>query len=210
MRFSRFLRQGRQPNAARPGRRRRALLLSGNREKSARHCPTQPRGRPRPFWARSSLPDPSPGASRRWAAPVPWWASSWAGSRTPPWPLAAGAGVAPVPVSVPPARPYINTGSGRAPASGGGAAPARHGAGTERHRERPGRASLPKPAWGWHRARAAAGLCRDNGTKRTPDQPTRHGCESWQRFKVIIITKTPNWIGNSLTVRVKRNAWKMT
>lgn len=112
----------------------------------ARHCPSAvPRSRTTILGSLRlpPFPSPLPGASRCRAPlppaePVPWWAFSWAGSRTPPW-RGPSLPVLPVsvpvpPLPVPPARPYINTGSGPAPASGGGAAAARHGAGTERHR----------------------------------------------------------------------------
>lgn len=94
----------------------------------------------------SSLPDPTPrslpalgpAAARPPARPSPY-----LGEHLLELALGHGHGGRPsLPVSVPPllpvppARPYINTGSGRAPASGGGAAPARHGAGTERLRHR--------------------------------------------------------------------------
>lgn len=133
MRFSRFLTQGRQPNPVHPGRRCRALLLSRNRVAQALAL-SHPAPRPATTILGSFLPSRPKPPEPPGAGPRPYLgehllelALGHRHGRSLPVPVS-------LPVSVPPARPYINTGSGRAPASGGGAAPARHGAGTERHR----------------------------------------------------------------------------
>ncbi|KAL2310157.1 hypothetical protein Nmel_006400, partial [Mimus melanotis] len=76
--------------------------------------------------------------------------------------------------------------------------PARHGAGTERGPARPGGTGQPPSALCTALiAKKPAGeplrlLFREYDTNSTSNESTKHTCESWQRFKVKIITETPN------------------